>query len=285
MGIMAKTKRNIKKRNNKNKSFKKIFNHLKLSLNNLKKIGGNCTVNNQIPGNTGCNTSGLSTCIPNVNVEQYKSPCSFLPLDGTKHNVYPLSHNPSPGPPYGISTGGKRASNKGKKNKNKTKNKKGGNSYLSVNNDTSAYTRYGAPGKCCGPNWRYSSIKAGKNKKRNKRTNKKKTKKGGGVEKSFTGQVWYGIESYPDDPKMGVSFVFGSHDQGRKYVKVPGYISGTYKRYIQKISDKTDCSPSCPTKKGEDGTPLGVEIQNTDLIITTTDGHLYMFRPNYFGHK
>merc|ERR1711934_469556 len=107
MGIMAKTKRNIKKRNNKNKS--------------LKKIGGNCTVKNQIPASTGCNTSGLSTCIPNVNVEQYKSPCSFLPLDGSKHNVYPLSHNPSPGPPYGISTGGKRASNKGKKNK------KGGN--------------------------------------------------------------------------------------------------------------------------------------------------------------
>jgi hypothetical protein len=137
--------------------------------------------------------------------------------------------------------------------KNKSKNKKGGNSYLSVNNDTSAYTRYGAPGKCCGPNWRYSSIKAGKNKKRNKRTNKKKTKKGGGEEKSFRGQVWYGIESYPDDGKIGVTFIFGSDDQGKKYVKVPGYIGGTYKHYIQEISDGKDCSrrASCPKKIGE----------------------------------
>ena len=33
-------------------------------------------------------------CIPDVNMSQYKCPCNYLPLDGPKHNVYPLSNNP-----------------------------------------------------------------------------------------------------------------------------------------------------------------------------------------------
>ena len=49
-------------------------------------------------------------------------------------------------------------------------------------NDTSAYTRFGAPGKCCGPNWDYANIKAGKKtgskmKSKNKSKNNKILKK------------------------------------------------------------------------------------------------------------
>merc|ERR1712072_1267074 len=40
------------------------------------------------------------------NVSQYKCPCPYLPLDGPKQNVYPLSHNPKPSWPVGV--GGKK---------------------------------------------------------------------------------------------------------------------------------------------------------------------------------
>lgn len=149
----------MKKKINR-KSSKKI-------LKKNKRGGNSCTVKNTPPPNYGCNTSGMSTCIPNVNVEQYKCPCNFLPLDGTKHNIYPLSHNPKSGPPFGLTTGGK---------KTMRRNKKGGNTYLSVNNDTNAYTRYGAPGNCSGPNWKYASVKGGKNKRSKKMLRKSRTK-------------------------------------------------------------------------------------------------------------
>ena len=146
-----KSRKNTKKNKSKNKR--------------NKKGGNSCTVSNNPPPNYGCNTSGMSTCIPNVDVEQYKCPCNFLPLDGTKQNIYPLSNNPKPGPPVGLTTGGKKKTVRNKNKKNRKKSKKGGNYYLSVNNDTSAYTRFGAPGKCCGPNWDYANIKAGKKSK------------------------------------------------------------------------------------------------------------------------
>ena len=60
------------------------------------------------------------------------------------------------------------------------RNKKGGNTYLSVNNDTNAYTRYGAPGNCSGPNWKYASVKGGKNKRSTKMLRKSRTKLKGG---------------------------------------------------------------------------------------------------------
>lgn len=159
---MAKNVRSIKKRNNKqnrktntkknSRSVKNILSHIKSSIKNLRKIGGN----------RGCNTSGETSCFPNVNVEQYKAPCNFLPLDGPKHNVYPLSHNPHSGAPVGNSVGGLRKNRKSKRKQNKRKTKKGGNSYLSVNNNVSGYTRYGAAGKNCGPNWKYTnSMKGG----------------------------------------------------------------------------------------------------------------------------
>ena len=168
----------MRKNNIKLRNYKKTSKANKKSKQNKisSKSGGNsCTVD--IQQNYGCNTKGLSTCIPNVNVEQYKCPCNYLPLDGTKQNIYPLSNNPQPGPPFGITTGGKksyskksnRKSNRKTKRKTQKYNKKGGkNTYLSVNNDTSAYTRYGAPGDCCGPNWYYATIKAGKRKLKNK---------------------------------------------------------------------------------------------------------------------
>ena len=184
---------NIKSRKNTKKNVQQIIEHIGNNLKNFskftkflskknknknknKKGGNSCTVNNNPLPNDGCNTSGMSTCIPNVNVEQYKCPCNFLPLDGTKQNVYPLSHNPKPGPPVGITTGGKKKTLRRKNKKNKRKSKKGGNYYLSVNNDTSAYTRFGAPGKCCGPNWDYANIKAGK-KTGSKRKSKSKNNK------------------------------------------------------------------------------------------------------------
>ena len=113
MKRISKSKKNLSKRKN--------------------KIGGNnCTVSNNLETNYGCNTYGMNTCIPNVNVEQYKYPCNFLPLDGTKQNVYPLSHNPKPGPPFGLTTGGKKK-NLSRKNKSK-KNKKhiGGEASLPI---------------------------------------------------------------------------------------------------------------------------------------------------------
>lgn len=99
-----KSKKNIKK-NNSVQQIKKIFSHLK---NGLQKFGGNnCTTQNNV-------MDTMKTCIPNVNVEQYKCPCNYLPLDGSKQNVYPLAHNPLNKPPYAYNKGGK----KGKKNKN-----------------------------------------------------------------------------------------------------------------------------------------------------------------------
>jgi len=77
---------------------------------NIKMGGNNCTVNaNQI--STKCNANSNSTCIPNVNVSQYKCPCAFLPLDGPKQNIYPLSNNPPTGPPYAFN-GGKKNNKK-----------------------------------------------------------------------------------------------------------------------------------------------------------------------------
>ena len=44
-----------------------------------------CSVVNQVK---------TPNCPPNVSVSQYKNPCVYLPLDGSKHNSYPLSNNP-----------------------------------------------------------------------------------------------------------------------------------------------------------------------------------------------
>ena len=76
---------------------------------------------------SGCSTFGELTnmdCIPDVNVSQYKCPCPFLPLDGTKQNVYPLSHNPKANWPVGYN-GGKKTKRKRNKKLNK-KFQKGG---------------------------------------------------------------------------------------------------------------------------------------------------------------
>lgn len=140
-----KSKKNIKKnikKNNSVKQIKKIFNHLK---NGLQKFGGNnCTTQNNV-------MDTMKTCIPNVNVEQYKCPCNYLPLDGSKQNVYPLSHNPLNKPPYAYNKGGK-----------KSKKKVKGGEYLSVDNHTNAYFRLGAKGNCCGPHWKYTNISGGR---------------------------------------------------------------------------------------------------------------------------
>lgn len=94
----------------------------------------------------------LNTCIQNVNVEQYKYPCRFLPLDGPTQNIYSMYHNSQQEKSIGFNTGGKKSIRR----KRKQNLKKGGN-YLSVNNDTSAYTRLGAPGNSCGPIWEYTN--------------------------------------------------------------------------------------------------------------------------------
>ena len=52
---------------------------------NRIKTGGNCSVNP---------VTNVPDCIPDVNMSQYKCPCSYLPLDGYKHITYPLSNNP-----------------------------------------------------------------------------------------------------------------------------------------------------------------------------------------------
>ena len=79
--------------------------------NRIKK-GGNCSVNP---------VTNVPNCIPDVNMSQYKCPCSYLPLDGYKHNTYPLSNNP---PKLNTLYGGKKSKNKTsrktKTNKNKT---------------------------------------------------------------------------------------------------------------------------------------------------------------------
>ena len=43
---------------------------------------------------TTTNLDNINNCIPDPSVNQYKCPCDFLPLDGSKQNVYPLSNNP-----------------------------------------------------------------------------------------------------------------------------------------------------------------------------------------------
>lgn len=85
-----------------------------------KKGGSNCV--NQFNVNTG----HFQSCIPNVDVSQYKYPCMFLPLDGSVHNMYPLSNNPSSIDPVGISTlkGGQYSRNKIRNKKKKQSKKK-----------------------------------------------------------------------------------------------------------------------------------------------------------------
>ena len=69
--------------------------------NRIKK-GGNCSVNP---------VTNVPDCIPDVNMSQYKCPCSYLPLDGYKHNTYPLSNNP---PKLNTLYGGKKTKPKTK---------------------------------------------------------------------------------------------------------------------------------------------------------------------------
>ena len=57
-------------------------------------------------------------------MSQYKCPCSFLPLDGYRHNNYPLSHNP---PKLNNLYGGKKTINRRKTNGKKTINRKSKN--------------------------------------------------------------------------------------------------------------------------------------------------------------
>lgn len=72
-----------------------------------------CSVVNQVKA---------PNCTPNVGVSQYKNPCGVLPLDGPKHNNYPLSNNPP-------KTGGKKkyrrksSTSKLRKSKSKSKSK------------------------------------------------------------------------------------------------------------------------------------------------------------------
>merc|ERR1711988_1953236 len=216
MGIMGK---NIKKNNSRKLSKLKKSSSGKKNLRKLSKLkrfskrnkrGGNsCTVKNTPPPNYGCNTSGMSTCIPNVNVEQYKFPCNFLPLDGTKQNIYPLSHNPKPGTPFGLTTGGK---------KTMRRNKKGGNTYLSVNNDTNAYTRYGAPGNCSGPNWKYASVKGGKNKRSTKMLRKSRTRlKGGNLCSLSPSQQKNCLRNSKLDIGTRVSVLWTNYGQEKRY--------------------------------------------------------------------
>ena len=63
--------------------------------------GGNCAIKP---------VTNVPNCIPDVNMSQYKCPCGSLPLDGPKHNYYPLSNNPP-----ARMNGGKRKSKKNKK--------------------------------------------------------------------------------------------------------------------------------------------------------------------------
>ena len=78
--------------------------------NRIKK-GGNCSINP---------VTNVPDCIPDVNMSQYKCPCSYLPLDGYKHNTYPLSNNP---PKLNTLYGGKKTKSKSKSIR-KTKSKK-----------------------------------------------------------------------------------------------------------------------------------------------------------------
>lgn len=75
---------------------------------NKIKNGGGCSVNP---------ITNVPDCIPDVNMSQYKCPCSYLPLDGYRHNNYPLSNNP---PKSNTLYGGKK-NNKNKSKKSKTK--------------------------------------------------------------------------------------------------------------------------------------------------------------------
>ena len=98
------------------------FKKLKKNTRRNKK-GGNCLTRPSV------DLSNFNSCIPNVDVSQYKYPCMFLPLDGPTHNIYPLSNNPSVNAPQGIQTlnGGKRRvskNNKSKRNNRKKLNNK-----------------------------------------------------------------------------------------------------------------------------------------------------------------
>ena len=42
-----------------------------------------------------------------------------------------------------------------------TQNGGGKSPYLSSNNQTTAYSRFGSPGKCCGPYWEYNQMNGG----------------------------------------------------------------------------------------------------------------------------
>ena len=79
--------------------------------NRIKK-GGNCSINP---------VTNVPDCIPDVNMSQYKCPCSYLQLDGYKHNTYPLSNNP---PKLNTLYGGKKTKSKSKSiRKTKSKSK------------------------------------------------------------------------------------------------------------------------------------------------------------------
>ena len=65
----------------------------------VKQYGGTCATMGELTN---------MNCIPSPNVSQYKCPCDNLPLDGSKQNTYPLSHNPKSTWPQGF--GGKRKS-------------------------------------------------------------------------------------------------------------------------------------------------------------------------------
>ena len=91
-----------------------------MNLRNKNRKGGSCSINP---------ITNVSNCVPNVNMSQYKCPCSFIPLDGYRHNIYPLSHNPPK-----LNTGGKKKTKKTRKTK-KTKSRK-------INNRRKSNKRY-----------------------------------------------------------------------------------------------------------------------------------------------
>lgn len=72
-----------------------------------KQIGKGCSM---------VSSYNVPNCVPNVNMSQYKCPCSYLPLDGYRHNVYPLSHNP---PKLNNMIGAKKSKSKNSKSKSK----------------------------------------------------------------------------------------------------------------------------------------------------------------------
>lgn len=94
--------------------------YFRKSKNKKNKKGGNCLTR------TNVDLSNFNSCIPNVDVSQYKYPCMFLPLDGPTHNLYPLSNNPSVDSPQGVKTlnGGKKRKFSQNKKINKKANKK-----------------------------------------------------------------------------------------------------------------------------------------------------------------